>query len=236
MHRTVTLTVKSKDLGKVLSSLEMSKDFEENTTLTLSIDIEDTKKNYQVLCGSPEVLEWDFIEEDKSEDDEIVQETKDNYKKSVNPVTDIEEAIKTVKESLNKEKSLWPDNIYSVAVNTGKTLGYLEEYIKTYDDIIEFILISWRLSKKFPKYSVDFVQEYILPVIIQNQTDISEVSSLDRKIPLLITSYYSGVKTTKEVLKDVIRKVQESWEIMKETEDVVSLVTLLFGGKKIVMS
>lgn len=227
MHRTVTLTVKSKDLGKVLSSLEMSKDFEENTTLTLSIDIEDTKKNYQVLCGSPEVLEWDFIEEDKSEDE---------MKESVNPVTDIEEAIKTVKESLNKEKSLWPDNIYSVAVNTGKTLEYLEEYIKTYDDIIEFILISWRLSKKFPKYSVDFVQEYILPAIIQNQTDISEVSSLDRKIPLLITSYYSGVKTTKEVLKDVIRKVQESWEIMKETEDVVSLVTLLFGGKKIVMS
>lgn len=227
MHRTVTLTVKSKDLGKVLSSLEMSKDFEENTTLTLSIDIEDTKKNYQVLCGSPEVLEWDFIEEDKSEDE---------MKESVNPVTDIEEAIKTVKESLNKEKSLWPDNIYSVAVNTGKTLGYLEEYIKTYDDIIEFILISWRLSKKFPKYSVDFVQEYILPAIIQNQTDISEVSSLDRKIPLLITSYYSGVKTTKEVLKDVIRKVQESWEIMKETEDVVSLITLLFGGKKIVMS
>ena len=227
MHRTVTLTVKSKDLGKVLSSLEMSKDFEENTTLTLSIDIEDTKKNYQVLCGSPEVLEWDFIEEDKSEDE---------MKESVNPVTDIEEAIKTVKESLNKEKSLRPDNIYSVAVNTGKTLGYLEEYIKTYDDIIEFILISWRLSKKFPKYSVDFVQEYILPAIIQNQTDISEVSSLDRKIPLLITSYYSGVKTTKEVLKDVIRKVQESWEIMKETEDVVSLVTLLFGGKKIVMS
>jgi hypothetical protein len=223
MHRTVTLTVKSKDLGKVLSSLEMSKDFEENTTLTLSIDIEDTKKNYQVLCGSPEVLEWDFIEEDKTEDE---------MKESVNPVTDIEEAIKTVKESLNKEKSLWPDNIYSVAVNTGKTLGYLEEYIKTYDDIIEFILISWRLSKKFPKYSVDFVQEYILPAIIQNQTDISEVSSLDRKIPLLITSYYSGVKTTKEVLKDVIRKVQESWEIMKETEDVVSLVTLLFGGKK----
>lgn len=223
MHRTVTLTVKSKDLGKVLSSLEMSKDFEENTTLTLSIDIEDTKKNYQVLCGSPEILEWDFIEEDKSEDE---------MKESVNPVTDIEEAIKTVKESLNKEKSLWPDNIYSVAVNTGKTLGYLEEYIKTYDDIIEFILISWRLSKKFPKYSVDFVQEYILPAIIQNQTDISEVSSLDRKIPLLITSYYSGVKTTKEVLKDVIRKVQESWEIMKETEDVVSLVTLLFGGKK----
>lgn len=223
MHRTVTLTVKSKDLGKVLSSLEMNKDFEENTTLTLSIDIEDTKKNYQVLCGSPEVLEWDFIEEDKTEDE---------MKESVNPVTDIEEAIKTVKESLNKEKSLWPDNIYSVAVNTGKTLGYLEEYIKTYDDIIEFILISWRLSKKFPKYSVDFVQEYILPAIIQNQTDISEVSSLDRKIPLLITSYYSGVKTTKEVLKDVIRKVQESWEIMKETEDVVSLVTLLFGGKK----
>lgn len=227
MHRTVTLTVKSKDLGKVLSSLEMSKDFEENTTLTLSIDIEDTKKNYQVLCGSPEVLEWDFIEEDKTEDE---------MKESVNPVTDIEEAIKTVKESLNKEESFWSDNIYSVAVNTGKTLGYLEEYIKTYDDIIEFILISWRLSKKFPKYSVDFVQEYILPAIIQNQTDISEVSSLDRKIPLLITSYYSGVKTTKEVLKDVIRKVQESWEIMKETEDVVSLVTLLFGGKKIVMS
>lgn len=51
-------------------------------------------------------------------------------KKSVNPVTDIEEAIKTVKESLNKEKSLWPDNIYSVAINTGKTLWYLEEYIK----------------------------------------------------------------------------------------------------------
>lgn len=227
MHRTVTLTVKSKDLGKVLSSLEMSKDFEENTTLTLSIDIEDTKKNYQVLCGSPEVLEWDFIEEDKTEDE---------MKESVNPVTDIEEAIKTVKESLNKEESFWSDNIYSVAVNTGKTLGYLEEYIKTYDDIIEFILISWRLSKKFPKYSVDFVQEYILPAIIQNQTDISEVSSLDRKIPLLITSYYSGVKTTKEVLKDVIRKVQESWEIMKETEDVVSLVTLLFSGKKIVMS
>lgn len=227
MHRTVTLTVKSKDLGKVLSSLEMSKDFEENTTLTLSIDIEDTKKNYQVLCGSPEVLEWDFIEEDKSEDE---------MKESVNPVTDIEEAIKTVKESLNKEESFWSDNIYSVAVNTGKTLGYLEGYVKTYDDIIEFILMSWRLSKKFPKYSVDFVQEYILPAIIQNQTDISEVSSLDRKIPLLITSYYSGVKTTKEVLKDVIRKVQESWEIMKETEDVVSLVTLLFGGKKIVMS
>lgn len=223
MHRTVTLTVKSKDLGKVLSSLEMSKDFEENTTLTLSIDIEDTKKNYQVLCGSPEVLEWDFIEEDKTEDE---------MKESVNPVTDIEEAIKTVKESLNKEESFWSDNIYSVAVNTGKTLGYLEGYVKTYDDIIEFILMSWRLSKKFPKYSVDFVQEYILPAIIQNQTDISEVSSLDRKIPLLIASYYSGVKTTKEVLKDVIRKVQESWEIMKETEDVVSLVTLLFGGKK----
>lgn len=219
MHRTVTLTVKSKDLGKVLSSLEMSKDFKENTTLTLSIDIEDTKKNYQVLCSSPEVLEWDFVEED-----EVVQEMKD-------PVTDIEEAIKAVKENLNKEKSLWPDDLYSTAVNTGKTLGYLEGYIKTYDDIIEFILASWRLSKQFPKYLVDFVKEYIIPAIIQNQTDISEVSSLDRKIPFLVASYYSGVET-KEVLKDVINKVQNSWETMGKTEDVASLITLLFGGER----
>lgn len=216
MHRTVTLTVKSKDLGKVLSSLEMSKNFEENTTLTLSIDIEDTKKNYQTLCGSPEILEWDFVDEEVEE-----------------PKNPIEEAVESVMKDLKKEKvdSFWPDNLYSTAVNTGKTLGYLEGYIKTYDDIIEFILVSWRLSKQFPKYSVDFVKEYIIPSIIQNQTDISEVSSLDRKIPLLVASYYSGVET-KEVLRSVINKVQDLWETMGKTEDVVSLVSLLFGEGK----
>lgn len=225
MCRTVTLTVKSKDLGKVLESLKLSKEFEENTTLTLTVDIEDSKKNYQVLCGSPEVLEWDFVNEEKLEDEVV------NNNSST--ITDIKDAIKTVKEDL-KSKFLWPESIELAAksvLDCKQSKEILKEYVKSYDDLIELILLSWRLSKKFDKYSVDLVKDYIIPGIIQNKTDISEVSSLDRKIIYLISSYYAGT-TTDTAIEDIVEKMQNYWDIIKDINDINSLVTLLFGVNK----
>lgn len=219
MCRTVTLTVKSKDLGKVLGSLEMSKEFVENTTLTLTIDIEDTKKNYQALCGMNEILEWDFV------DNEIPtppQQEKENM------VTDMEEVIKSVKESLEKkpEELIFPVPSPKLIREEAKKL--VKDYIRTYDDIIEFILLSWRLSKVFEEFSIDLVGDHIIPGIIKNQTDISEVSSLDRRIVFMITSYYAGV-TTDKIVEDVIMKIQDSWEVLSDIANVESLVMLLFG-------
>lgn len=218
MCRTVTLTVKSKDLEKVLGSLKLNKEFAENTTLTLTVDIEDTKENYKILCKSQEILDWDFTSylEEKEEE---------NSSKPSSIVNNIEEAIKSVRESIfDKTKLIKEDN----KILRNHTKDIIQNYIKTYDDIIEFILLSWRLSSKFNVYSLDLVKDYIIPGIIQNQTDISEVKSLDRKIIQLITSYYSGVRT-EEVLNDVIQKIQDSWETLGSIPNVESLILLLFG-------
>lgn len=216
MCRTVTLTVKSKDLEKVLGSLKLNKEFAENTTLTLTVDIEDTKENYQTLCKSQEILDWDFTSQEKEEEE---------TSKPSSIVNNIEEAIKSVKESIfDKTKLIEEDD----KILRNHTKDIIQNYIKTYDDFIEFILLSWRLSSKFNIYSLDLVKDYIIPGIIRNQTDISEVKSLDRKIIQLITSYYSGVRV-EEALDDVIQKVQDSWETLGSIPNVESLVLLLFG-------
>lgn len=215
MCRTVTLTVKSKDLEKVLGSLKLNKEFAENTTLTLTVDIEDTKENYQTLCKSQKILDWDFTSQEKEEE----------TSKPSSIVNNIEEAIKSVKESIfDKTKLIEEDD----KILRNHTKDIIQNYIKTYDDFIEFILLSWRLSSKFNIYSLDLVKDYIIPGIIRNQTDISEVKSLDRKIIQLITSYYSGVRV-EEALDDVIQKVQDSWETLGSIPNVESLVLLLFG-------
>lgn len=215
MCRTVTLTVKSKDLEKVLGSLKLNKEFAENTTLTLTIDIEDTKENYQTLCKSREILDWDFTSQEKEEE----------ISKPSSIVDNIEEAIKSVRESIVNKTKLTEEGD---KILRNHTKDIIQNYIKTYDDIIEFILLSWRLSSKFSVYSLDLVKDYIIPGIIRNQTDISEVKSLDRKIIQLITSYYSGVRAEK-VLDDVIQKIQDSWETLGSIPNVESLVLLLFG-------
>ena len=67
MYRKIKLTVKTKDLEKVLKNLKFSEEFDENTTQTFIAEIEDTKSNYEYLAKSSEIYDWDFYNEDDNE-------------------------------------------------------------------------------------------------------------------------------------------------------------------------
>lgn len=226
MCRTVTLTVKSKDLKKVLESLEFSKEFEENTTLTLTVDIEDTKKNYQTLCNSNSVLYWDFEKEDSKNKEEETSESENNKLK--NAIDFVKKTVLNKPDTpVNKIEEKEEENTEEDIITKIRTNYIIKDHIVNYNDVIEFILISWRLSKRFDSYSIDLLKNFIVPRIIQSKTDISEVNNLDKRVIQLIKSYYSGVDMDK-IIDDVTKKVRKSWTSLKTASNVNSLISLLF--------
>lgn len=107
--RKIKLTVNGNDLSEVLKSLQI-KDSE--LKFNIELDIEDTKDNYKYLSTSNLIQDWDFIEENSSEqkDDETTINDKESEKEDSDEVdltTYLKDKLYTISDVFSFLLAIW---------------------------------------------------------------------------------------------------------------------------------
>ena len=233
MCRTVEITCRVKDLKEILEKLQTTKKFQEEAAFTLSLDIEDTKENYQYLCAGGKVLDWRFMDQEKEkptkEEDDVCSNHSQCQGKcgngfsrvggpgSRNPMTPMEEAI----------------SLASGELEEGKVLKTLKDDPKvgawSYDDYSNLIVSVWINLRVNPQYKFSnlFFREVCIPYVINRR---SEKDNTIPPISLFIKSYYDGIKEIDGgILKDILGKLRTGWEQLKEIEKFTDVISFLFG-------
>lgn len=242
MYRKIKLTVKTKDLEKVLKNLKFSEDFDENTTQTFIAEIEDTKSNYEYLAKSSEIYDWDFYNED---DNEIEKSSCDkcnhdnNCKKLEtvsfsNPFSDFFNKITSTEKSLldssidNKESDNNSEN-----EKVTRIVNYFLEVLKiTEKDNLELILSGvfqninrFTGNKINSLFSEKFFEENIYPLF---NKDNSNTIKRDIILMKFIVAYYKDF-SIKDATTNLIYNIKKNWEYLKSCSNIPNLIWIMFG-------
>lgn len=242
MYRKIKLTVKTKDLEKVLKNLKFSEEFDENTTQTFIAEIEDTKSNYEYLAKSSEIYDWDFYNED---DNEIEKSScdkcnHDNDCKKLetvsfsNPFSDFFNKITSTEKSLldssidNKESDNNSDN-----EKVTKIVNYFLEVLKiTEKDNLELILSGvfqninrFTGNKINSLFSEKFFEENIYPLF---NKDNSNTIKRDIILMKFIVAYYKDF-SIKDATTNLIYNIKKNWEYLKSCSNIPNLIWIMFG-------
>lgn len=242
MYRKIKLTVKTKDLEKVLKNLKFSEEFDENTTQTFIAEIEDTKSNYEYLAKSSEIYDWDFYNED---DNEIEKSSCDkcNHENDckkietvsfANPISDLFNEIVSTKKSpfsnlsiINKENNN-PEN-----EEITRIVNYFLEVIKiTEKDNLELILSSvFQNINRFTGDKVDslfsekFFKENVYPLFDKGNSDTIKRDTILTKF---IVAYYKDF-SIKDAITNLIYNIKKNWEYLKSCSNIPNLIWIMFG-------
>ncbi len=242
MYRKIKLTVKTKDLEKVLKNLKFSKEFDENTTQTFIAEIEDTKSNYEYLAKSSEIYDWDFYNED---DNEIEKSScdkcnHDNDCKKLetvsfaNPIPDLfNEIVSTKKSPFSNSSIINEENNNPENEEITRIVNYFLEVIKiTGKDNLELILSSvFQNINRFTGDKVDslfsekFFKENIYPLFDKGNSD-----TIKRDIILtkFIVAYYKDF-SIKDAITNLIYNIKKNWEYLKSCSNIPNLIWIMFG-------
>lgn len=244
MCRTVEITCRVKDLKEILEKLQTTKKFQEEAAFTLSLDIEDTKENYQYLCVGGKVLDWRFMDQKLQQEKKEEKQTegeKDVCNNSSQQCQGkcngfpkvggqgsrmipmpIEEAVSLASEELEEKKIL-------------KTLeNDTQVGVWSYDDYSNLIVSVWINLRVNPQYKFSnlFFKDICIPYILSRR---NEKDNTIPTISLFIRSYYDGIKEIEKiegevnVLKDIVKKLKTGWEQLKEIEKFTDVIGFLFG-------
>jgi len=77
----VAITVSAKDFIEVLENIKLDNTFRDNSDFTIELDILDEKENFEYICKSSKIKNWEFLENtitDKKDD--IKKEKVENLK------------------------------------------------------------------------------------------------------------------------------------------------------------
>lgn len=240
MYRKIKLTVKTKDLEKVLKNLKFSEEFDENTTQTFIAEIEDTKSNYEYLAKSSEIYDWDFYNED---DNEIEKSSCDKCNHNndckkletvsfANPISDLlNEIVSTKKSPFSNSSIINEEN--SDPEEITRIVNYFLEVIKiTGKDNLELILSSvFQNINRFTGDKVDslfsekFFKENIYPLFDEGNSD-----TIKRDIILtkFIVAYYKDF-SIKDAITNLIYNIKKNWEYLKSCSNIPNLIWIMFG-------
>lgn len=242
MYRKIKLTVKTKDLEKVLKNLKFSKEFDENTTQTFIAEIEDTKSNYEYLAKSSEIYDWDFYNED---DNEIEKSScdkcnHDNDCKKLetvslaNPISDLfNEIVSTKKSPFSNSSIIDEENNNPENEEITRIVNYFLEVIKiTGKDNLELILSSvFQNINRFTGDKVDslfsekFFKENVYPLFDKGNSDTIKRDTILTKF---IVAYYKDF-SIKDAITNLIYNIKKNWEYLKSCSNIPNLIWIMFG-------
>ena len=224
MYRKVKLTVKTKDLEKVLSNLKFSEEFNENTTQTFIAEIEDVKSNYEYLAKSEDVFDWDFYsEENENSNKECnncnIEDCDKKHSIPINPfnkLLDLGNSLITPNNNDDDKevKKIVDYFIMNLGVNK---ISDLETILSDVHSKIN------RFSRIYVEstFSVDFFEKHIFPTFkLDENSDI-----ILRKF---ITAYYNDF-SVKDATTNLISSIKKNWEHIKSCSSVQNLIWLMFG-------
>lgn len=242
MYRKVKLTVKTKDLEKVLKNLKFSKEFDENTTQTFIAEIEDIKSNYEYLAKSSEVFDWDFYnEEDKKNTNKPLCNDKCNCNNNhgkiedallVNPFSQFFDDINS-SQNISSLSNKIKENSDPESEEVTKIVNYFLEEIKISEkDSLEIILSGvFNNINRFTGDKVDslfsekFFEENIYPIFLDNNT---EVVKRDIILTKFIIAYYKDF-SIKDAITNLIYNIKKNWEYLKSCSNIPNLIWIMFG-------
>lgn len=242
MYRKIKLTVKTKDLEKVLKNLKFSEEFDENTTQTFIAEIEDTKSNYEYLAKSSEIYDWDFYNEN---DNEIEKSScdkcnHDNDCKKLetvsfaNPISDLfNETVSNKKSPFSNLSIINEENNNPENEEITRIVNYFLEVIKiTEKDNLELILSSvFQNINRFTGDKVDslfsekFFKENIYPLFDKGNSDTIKRDTILTKF---IVAYYKDF-SIKDAITNLIYNIKKNWEYLKSCSNIPNLIWIMFG-------
>lgn len=241
MYRKIKLTVKTKDLEKVLKNLKFSEEFDENTTQTFIAEIEDTKSNYEYLAKSSEIYDWDFYNEDDSEIEKSSCDKCNNDCKKfetvsfANPFSDFFNEITSTKELPFNNSSLAneEENSDPESKEITKIVNYFLDVIKiTEKENLELILSSvFQNINRFTGDKVDslfserFFKENIYPLFDKGNSDTVKRDIILTKF---IVAYYKDF-SIKDATTNLIYNIKKNWEYLKSCSNIPNLIWIMFG-------
>lgn len=205
MSRKITITVNSKHLNEVLSSLELEDDYS-NALFTLEVQLKDSKENYRYLSNSDKIVDWSFI---------------DNNEKDFNSeITEL-----TDKKDDKNESDL--DNI----VNTFFNIKSFP--IKDIKNLYRFIMIVYKSIIDYPES--DFSEEFFDKIVTYNYLNSLSFNKNDieesKEYNLMKGFYSNSTEIRPSEFKYVIKELKKHWKEIIKLDSPDKVFNILFLQK-----
>lgn len=214
--RRINIKIKADSASKILTSLGQS-------DITVSIDIPDNKDTYKTLSREEGIIDWDFVDLEKEEEENITLE-KENFEaikiKDTNEVAGISDAEVVEFAKLYKEFGLVNNKLISVIVKDSQDLALLVESI-------------WRVSKEKPgvMFGTNLFDRLVCSKLseIRSQALNLHLNTERAMVKLLLEVYYGLPNSDIEVaFSDTLEKIKDHISLIKEADTLNKVANILY--------
>ena len=214
--RRINIKIKADSASKILTSLGQS-------DITVSIDIPDNKDTYKTLSREEGIIDWDFVDLEKEEEENIALEKEDFEAikiKDTNEAAGISDAEVVEFAKLYKEFGLVNNKLISVIVKDSQDLALLVESI-------------WRVSKEKPgvMFGTNLFDRLVCSKLseIRSQALNLHLNTERAMVKLLLEVYYGLPNSDIEVaFSDTLEKIKDHISLIKEADTLNKVANILY--------
>ena len=213
--RRINIKIKADSASKILTSLGQS-------DITVSIDIPDNKDTYKTLSREEGIIDWDFVDLEKEEENITLE--KENFEaikiKDTNEAAGISDAEVVEFAKLYKEFGLVNNKLISVIVKDSQDLALLVESI-------------WRVSKEKPgvMFGTNLFDRLVCSKLseIRSQALNLHLNTERAMVKLLLEVYYGLPNSDIEVaFSDTLEKIKDHISLIKEADTLNKVANILY--------
>ena len=213
--RRINIKIKADSASKILTSLGQS-------DIAVSIDIPDNKDTYKTLSREEGIIDWDFVDLEKEEENTALE--KEDFEaikiKDTNEAAGISDAEVVEFAKLYKEFGLVNNKLISVIVKDSQDLALLVESI-------------WRVSKEKPgvMFGTNLFDRLVCSKLseIRSQALNLHLNTERAMVKLLLEVYYGLPNSDIEVaFSDTLEKIKDHISLIKEADTLNKVANILY--------
>lgn len=213
--RRINIKIKADSASKILTSLGQS-------DIMVSIDIPDNKDTYKTLSREDGIIDWDFVDLEKEEENITLE--KEDFEaikiKDTNEAAGISDAEVVEFAKLYKEFGLVNNKLISVIVKDSQDLALLVESI-------------WRVSKEKPgvMFGTNLFDRLVCSKLseIRSQALNLHLNTERAMVKLLLEVYYGLPNSDIEVaFSDTLEKIKDHISLIKEADTLNKVANILY--------
>jgi hypothetical protein len=215
--RRINIKIKADSASKILTALGQS-------DITVSMDIPDNKDTYKTLSREEGIIDWDFVDLEKEEEEKNITLKKDDFEaikiKDTNEAAGISDAEVVEFAKLYKEFGLVNNKLISVIVKDSQDLALLVESI-------------WRVSKEKPgvMFGTNLFDRLVCSKLseIRSQALNLHLNTERAMVKLLLEVYYGLPNSDIEVaFSDTLEKIKDHISLIKEADTLNKVANILY--------
>lgn len=200
----VVIDVLVKDLGTILSNLELTPNFAENVKCTLELDVIDSKENFETLIKSAKVINWDFITEENNEQSELIEDFSPKQNRDFG--SDIANIIENPRVL--------------------EIFAYFDhqEFFKDKEGLLKLIFLAWNIKHKSPSRLFTLCSLSSTKHLESHTIKLNELAEyFPGTINKKLTDYYKDMPT-RAILEDTIYKLDKIWNRLSEIQEFNNVI------------